>query len=621
MGRKILLILFLLGIINNSFSQTTIDDLLQDLNEVSSVDEERIKILDDLTNAMLKENHPDQIKYLRETVQLAEKLEKYDFAAKKVRFIVQYYLSKGQSDSALGELNHWLKKKSKFKKTSSEGHLLLKRASYYYDNEELNKAVKDYDLAGDLFKESKDSIFMADARFFAGQVYSDLSNFLKSLQRFNEAYTLYYLLGDKEYVNYTLNELSNVYENNGLHKEAILERNKILLDAKKLMNHNAIAYAYSQLATGYLLTNDLEKAKKYTDSMSVSVGLMKNEIRKKQFEVHLNKNYARYYLEKNDLDNAEKYLKITAEKVKATNAPEFYEKSFLLYEAMFYSKKGMYKKAEQSLKKLLKEKQQKGDVNIITEGEREISEVFAKQNNFKNAYIHLLNYVKLEEKHRSRIATNTLLYYQSQFDTHRKSDEIFKKKTEIELLEKDKKIAEANRKSLLGLLISVVVLSTLISCYIWRQGKQKRKALAIKVKRNKEELNEFTKLLLEKSKIQESLTIELKKLKDEIGTQNTIEKIQDLTTTRILTKEDWYSFKEKFVKVYPSFFIDLKNKGYQLTKAEERLLAMEKLYLDKNQIASMLAISQESVTRSRSRLRKKINAPKGCSILEYLETI
>ncbi len=95
--------------------------------------------------------------------------------------------------------------------------------------------------------------------------------------------------------------------------------------------------------------------------------------------------------------------------------------------------------------------------------------------------------------------------------------------------------------------------------------------------------------------------------------------IQNLSTSKILTKEDWYDFKEKFSNVYPLFFWNIKEKGFQLTKSEQRLVALEKLGMDSTEIAKMLGISSGSVIVSRYRLRKKMNAPNDVPIVEYLE--
>ncbi len=122
------------------------------------------------------------------------------------------------------------------------------------------------------------------------------------------------------------------------------------------------------------------------------------------------------------------------------------------------------------------------------------------------------------------------------------------------------------------------------------------------------------KILSDKSKVKETLTRELEELKTENRRERYGKKLQYLASIKILTPDDWYTCKHKFTMVYPTFFANLKNKNYELTKSEERLLAMEKLDLDNTEIVNMLAISQNSVIRSCSRLRKKINAPKGCSI-------
>ncbi len=608
-----------LGITNFSFTQNKIESLQKKLNKVSEV-KDQIAILDTLTTEMVRNNHPEQNKFLNKIVLLSKENDNYDLAAEKSRFIIQAYTNKGQLDSALYVIESMLKGKPKFKKKSSEAHLLLKRASYYYNNEKLDKAVQDYDVSANLFLESKDSIFAADARFFAGQAYFDINDFLKSVKRFEEAYFLYDTLGDKDYANYALNELSSLYGKNGFHDKAIYERKRILQDAKSSNNWHGIFYAYSHLFTSFYKKNQIGIAKKYLDSMVISQNKIENERGKRESELHVSKMFTKYYLKTNNLDSASIYLKEFENKLKiGSNSAKYNRNAFLLYSARFAKQKKNYIESQRFYEQLLDKNNRVGDLQMLINANKEISEVLAAQNKFGESYKYLKNFSDLKEPEDSRIKTNTFLYYQSEFETQRKDAEIFKKKTQITLLEKDRTILETNRNLLRVVLLSVILLSIVIGYFIWLKGKLKRKALAKKLEKNKQELKEFTQQLLEKSKVQESLTKELEKLKEEIGEQKSIEKIHDLTTTRILTPDDWYLFKEKFSQVHPTFFVRLKNKGYKLTKSEERLLAMEKLYLDTKQIASMLAISNDSVVRSRSRLRKKINAPKGSSILEYLE--
>ena len=99
-----------------------------------------------------------------------------------------------------------------------------------------------------------------------------------------------------------------------------------------------------------------------------------------------------------------------------------------------------------------------------------------------------------------------------------------------------------------------------------------------------------------------------------------LQQMESLMITKILTQDDWIKFKKQFIKLYPFFFTNLKVKGILLTKSEERLLALEYLNLNSEEIANKLGISDRSVIMSRYRLRKKIKAPKNIPILEYINS-
>ncbi len=111
----------------------------------------------------------------------------------------------------------------------------------------------------------------------------------------------------------------------------------------------------------------------------------------------------------------------------------------------------------------------------------------------------------------------------------------------------------------------------------------------------------------------------LYKVEDDHEEQGDLYQLESLITSKILTKNDWKTFKHKFNKIYPKFFISLKVKRLYLTDSEERLLALEYLKFNTNEIANKLGISNRSVVVSRYRLRKKIGAPKGKPILEFLD--
>ena len=98
---------------------------------------------------------------------------------------------------------------------------------------------------------------------------------------------------------------------------------------------------------------------------------------------------------------------------------------------------------------------------------------------------------------------------------------------------------------------------------------------------------------------------------EEANTNNTFTEtekkgyLENLQNSVILTEENWTEFKSLFEQVFPHFFTNL-NKQYQdLTAAEIRLLALEKLNLPDKAIGNILGISADSVKKTRYRLRKK----------------
>ena len=120
---------------------------------------------------------------------------------------------------------------------------------------------------------------------------------------------------------------------------------------------------------------------------------------------------------------------------------------------------------------------------------------------------------------------------------------------------------------------------------------------------HKTELENYTQLLREKTEA-------FDKLKTDVDTQQNHAIRQDwhnqITQASILTDEQWRNFKFKFENVHIDFFNRLQYEIPTVTEAEKRLLALTKLEMSNNEIASMLGISPESVTKTRYRLRKKV---------------
>ncbi|MFA5417633.1 MAG: tetratricopeptide repeat protein [Bacteroidales bacterium] len=101
------------------------------------------------------------------------------------------------------------------------------------------------------------------------------------------------------------------------------------------------------------------------------------------------------------------------------------------------------------------------------------------------------------------------------------------------------------------------------------------------------------------------------KLQEDIAKKSTYEETKSIEITRlleqkILTEDDWESFKTKFRSIYPGFFARINQLNLALTEAEIRLLVLIHLELSGKEMARTLGISPQSVRVCKMRLKKKL---------------
>jgi hypothetical protein len=162
--------------------------------------------------------------------------------------------------------------------------------------------------------------------------------------------------------------------------------------------------------------------------------------------------------------------------------------------------------------------------------------------------------------------------------------------------------------------ITLILLCALIGFMILNRQKLKlkvRRQEALEAKRvaeneaflAKEQLNHFTRNLIEKTTMLETLQTQLsvKEMSEEQSQQ-----IAELSHHAILTEDDWENFKKLFEKVYPGFFYNLKQKAADLTAADQRMAALSKLYISNKEAATLLGIAPNSVIKGRQRLRHRL---------------
>lgn len=184
----------------------------------------------------------------------------------------------------------------------------------------------------------------------------------------------------------------------------------------------------------------------------------------------------------------------------------------------------------------------------------------------------------------------------------------YKKGEQQLLLEKSQRAKERYA----GISFTLLTL-LLLGLWFWRkQNLSNRKEAAA----NQKHLTDLTNLMIEKNSA--ILQLEEKLSEAKRGTTETEAEERTLYSQRILTDSDWASFKAYFEKVHPNYINKIREAYPHITDAEERLFLCIKINLKSKETASMLGISNDSVKKGRSRLRKRLNLTEKEDLEEFV---
>ncbi|WP_375299631.1 hypothetical protein [Niastella sp. OAS944] len=177
-------------------------------------------------------------------------------------------------------------------------------------------------------------------------------------------------------------------------------------------------------------------------------------------------------------------------------------------------------------------------------------------------------------------------------------------------LQKEKNVEIQERNYIIAAIVLVAIVGLLIinrqrlkSRFQHQLAFQQRVAAEKELTSAKEQLDMFTQSIIEKSRV-------IEQLEQQVATKALTDEQQqlasELSRQTILTEEDWEKFKTLFEKIYPGFFLKLKEMVPDITLAEKRMASLIRLHLTTKQMASMLGISTDSVYKIRQRLRKRL---------------
>lgn len=321
---------------------------------------------------------------------------------------------------------------------------------------------------------------------YIGVAYRNLSNYSKAFEKYLEALELAEKYSDREQIGYSLINLGNLYLFQTNFQGAIRYFIQALDQAQMLANRRMVAYCYLNLGRSYMGIEEYGQAELYFQQAI--------DIRREQEDVYgqiaAEIDLANVYLKKGDLNKSKVYYEELLGRINPDDNPRAL---CLVYAnlAKIYLNQGASDKAEENAFKALqisKQVSSRFDEKNILEN---LSEIYAKESDFKSAYEFQTRYAYLNQQLFSEENIRKIEQLKSQYTIEKQEAEnqFLRKKAELngQIIYRQRVIIIL---SVLGILLLLAVF--LISA----------KALRTRTKLNKEISKQRDQILSDKETIE-----------------------------------------------------------------------------------------------------------------------
>lgn len=603
-------ILLLIATITIGYAQqNSIASLKEELLQVDNPQQE-LKLLDSLSDLMLSNNHKELDVYIQKTIRLAQEQKNNDILIKKLEGAQRHYEVGGQQiDQAFifKQIDELLNNSSALNSEVHKAHVnYLKGRSLYAKSQPVDEILKYLKQAVNHLDEANLQAhkLYPQINYVISTIASEKGDIIMALDYSEKAADFFLKRKDTIMWNTALSVQADLMSKNGLFGEAKKIRDKIYHNAEAINDDYLLVYLKINEGVDYDMQGNKE-----ANLASLAQALPAAERLKPTYPVMsamLFSRLASLYATKGELERVDEFF----EKLQEVPFNENLSHEYLTAKSEYHAHK---KEIDSALHYA------KASFDLVKDGELAyklyennnlLSSIYEKAGDYKKALILSKEANTIKDSLNTVIKGNAFSYYQTLYETE-------KKEKNIQQLENQNALKSSRNKTLSALLFSLFLL-LIIVVYAFRINSKKK---AAKLKQSVQILDQFKQLLTRRAEEKEVLRVKLSDLEAKLNEKIEIESIEELMTSKILTKDDWLDFKKSFNQVYPNFFRGLQSKGVKLTEGEERLIALEKLELKTKEIASALGIAEKSVRMSRYRLKKKVGLGTEELLQDFLEVI
>lgn len=440
-----------------------------------------------------------------------------------------------------------------------------------------------------------------------------IGNYQDALKYFTQAYNQVKGTGNEPQIATLLNNLGLVHwrlENNN---EAMECYNEAAQLAEKLDMQRLLGLTCTNRSLIFKEQRNFTDAFKYNDK---AIAIFKELKEPRDLAIAYN-NQGQIYRFNEQPDEALIYYNLSLKECLKINYTEgmatAYQNLSTIYTIKANSEKAYYN-ARKSLAISLKLKSKVR----VSEAYRELSQIHDRFAQPDSALYYFKKYYDREKELMNAAQSEMLSRYQANLGVEVKN-------LRIQNLQNERKIAK-NRLWFIAAGILIVLL--IAAFFLYRYFSKMR----FKKHQLETELNNSRKLIAIKEQELKTYIVDLSKKSSIIGNlqgesavgivkDKQDEEVANLIGQKILTDEDWGTFKIRFGNIYPRFFSQLKESTISITEAEVRILVLMRLNLKSKDMANILGISPQSVRVCKMRLKKKLLTQDYETVEDFLKYI
>ncbi len=404
-----------------------------------------------------------------------------------------------------------------------------------------------------------------------------------------------------------------------------LEIHKVLAKENKISTTGLVPYYFS-ISISYRELGKIELAKTYLDSCYLYFSKKKPSVSESFLEFEKANILASQNKNLEALDIFERIYPWFQE-----NRPS-YLVLFYKFWADVYFNLNQIDKSETLYKKALNASSEyKSHLDFTPLIYEKLTELYLKQNNYKNAFKNLQAAKNLDAKFfDSRSPNNQLLLeIRDEYKLEKERQQKRINEQHLKQLEQEDEIQNLQRSILLVSVIFIIIIGYIYIKNLRSKHKSEKQLIRrnkeLEVKKTKEllelknkELAASALQLIEKDEFMKNLKTKIREGKPTIK-KSELNKI--LRSASVNNTNSWDQFKMRFIEVNREFYDKIFEKYPNLSQSDQKICALIKLNMSSKEMSRLLGISVESVHTSRHRIRKKMNLSRNVNLEDYINLL